>query len=192
MQRCQTIMTLVLVFLAPVWASAEKAKTPARDESAAVASTPQTQNRALAREETGLDLVVSKVRLTRGSYPHGTVQIVSYVKNMCNGSTREIVKVGYPDYEMALFIHDGIGPQEEKSAGAIYRCTTSDCAIGPLEVVVDPDGAIDEHDDSNNTCANVHLRPGERSKTVACPITRYECGRSPEIGKYRARQTKTR
>lgn len=191
MQRCFLIMGFVLVSLTPGLAGAEKARTPA-SEDATAASEPRTPTGAFVKEDTGLDLVVSKVRMTRGHYPHGTVQIVSYVKNMCNGSTREIVKVGYADYEMALFIHNGIGPKEEKSAGAIYRCTTSDCAIGPLEVVVDPDDTITEHNDSNNACENVRLAPGERSKTVRCSVSTYRCGRGPEIGKYRGRQTRTR
>jgi hypothetical protein len=191
MRRSLPVVMLVLLSATSWWAGAEEAKKPA-STGAAVASTPASRSGVLAREDTGVDLVVSKVVLTRGDWAQGKVQIVSYVKNMCSGSTHELIKVSYDDYEMAVWIHGGIGGKQEKSSGAIYHCSTADCAIGPLEVEVDEANVIPEHNETNNTCVNIRLEPGERSKTIGCPIARFDCGRTPPIGKYRSRQTETR
>jgi hypothetical protein len=191
MHKALSVMTLVLLGSVPWRAAAEDAKKPESESAPVEGSTSPTRGMGLLGDETGLDLVVSKVRLTRGDYPQGKVQVTSYVKNMCNGSTREIIKVYYRELGTALFVH-GIGPKEEKSAGSVYFCSSSDCALGPFEAIVDQGNAIGEHNETNNTCANIRLEATQRSKTVSCPIPSYTCGRGHEIGKYRSRQTRTR
>ena len=192
LSRSLAVVMLVLLSSTSWWAGAEEAKKPASEGAAPAASTPLSRSGVLAREDTGVDLVVSRVRLTRGDWAQGKVQIVSYVKNMCSGSTHEMIKVSYDDFAMAIWIHGGIAGKQEKSSGAIYRCSTANCTIGPLEVEVDEYNAIPEHNETNNTCENIRLGPDERAKTVACPVVRFDCGRVPPIGKYRSRQTETR
>lgn len=189
-RRSLPVVMLVLVCSTSWWAAAEDASSPAREGGAPTPAAPLVRSGVLA-EDSGVDLVVSKVVLTRGDWAQGKVQIVSYVKNMCSGSTYELIKVSYDDYAMAVWIHGGIGGKQEKSSGAIYHCSTADCAIGPLEVEVDEANTIPEHNETNNTCANIRLEPRERTKTVGCPIVRFDCGRTPPIGKYRSRQTET-
>jgi hypothetical protein len=131
-------------------------------------------------EDLGIDLVVSKVKFTRGRFAgEYKLQIVPYVKNMCNEGTTARFDV-YVPFVIKEWI-TGIGPKQEKSAGAFYRSSNPESApTHTITVTVDHDGVVDETEEANNTCedARVSFAAGETGpKTYNCTIHRSRCRR---------------
>ena len=155
-----------------------------RDVSKSQTPTSATQYSAL--EDLDIDLVVSKVVMHRGEYNGGrTVEVIPYVKNMCNGNLSGNIKVSLPELGTAVWIRTGIGPQEEKSTGALYYCELSECDLGPFSVVVDSDNDIEENNESNNRCTGITFGASETNKTHGCPIQGPHCYDAPAPGKDR-------
>lgn len=132
----------------------------------------------------GIDLVVSKVKLTRGLFAgEYKIQIVPYIKNMCNGRTGTRIKVWLP-HIAAEWIEGGIGPKEEKSAGALYLPDNPDrpARVGAFKVVVDNNNTIKENNETNNECSGITLESTESAKTHICPKIGPHCIQ-PEINR---------
>jgi hypothetical protein len=121
----------------------------------------------------GIDLVVSKVVMRRGTFgtdPSPRIQIIPYVKNMWTGRTSERIKILFDGLGYAVWIEGGIGANEEKSGGAIYLPDSSGSRSLRFSVEVDNNNLIPENNDHNNRCDNVTLSSSETSKTHTCPI----------------------
>jgi hypothetical protein len=121
----------------------------------------------------GIDLVVSKVEIRRGTFgtdPSTRIQIIPYVKNMWNGRTSERIKVLFDGLGYAVWIEGGIGANEEKSGGAIYLSDSSGSRSLRFSVEVDNNNLIPENNDHNNRCENVTLSSSETRKTHTCTI----------------------
>ena len=122
----------------------------------------------------GVDLVVSKVVITKGTFA-GTakIQIKPYIKNMWRGRTAHRIKISFHALEAAIWLEGGIGPNEEKMGGAYYL--PFDAAhIKPIKfsVEVDQDRAIPENNNGNNKCGPVIFDPmREHYKVHTCPIS---------------------
>jgi hypothetical protein len=142
----------------------------------------------------GVDLVVSKVKVTRGVFAgQHKIQIIPYIKNMCNGITRTRIKVWLPDIA-AEWIEGGIGPKEEKSAGALYLMDNEahNAPVGPFSVVVDNNNTIEENNESNNTCGGITLGAAQTTKTHSCPPVGPHCRQPPNLKKYQMKDQEIR
>jgi hypothetical protein len=119
-----------------------------------------------------VDLVVSKVQITKGVFAGANkIQIIPYIKNMWTGRTASRIKVYFDGLETAIWLEGGLGPNEEKSAGAIYRgYDPARTFTLRFSVVVDNNNAIPETNDGNNRCDGVTFSSTETSKTFNCPI----------------------
>jgi hypothetical protein len=123
--------------------------------------------------EIGIDLVVSKVEISRGTFGTDTspsIRITPYVKNMWHGRTSERIKIIFYGLETAIWIETGIGPDEEKSGGAIYIPDPGSNRSLRFSVEVDNLNLIPENNDHNNRCSNVTFGSSETRKTHTCPI----------------------
>lgn len=120
----------------------------------------------------GIDLVVSKVEITKGVFAgERKIQIIPYIKNMWKGRTTKRIKILFDGLDMAEWIEGGIGPNEEKRGGAIYRpYDPSKTFTLRFSVVVDNNNEIPENNELNNRCENITFSSSETSKTHNCPI----------------------
>lgn len=173
-----------LSFMVLVWLTNWAALAKAFDEGAIKGppEAPQSQISPSSGTVSGgdedreIDLVVSKVVMERGEYSHDrTVKVTPYIRNMCNGTIGATIKVNLPELETTVWIRDGIGPQEEKSAGSLYYCELSMCDMGPFSVVVDSDNEIRENNENNNQCSHISFQASETNKIHSCPIEGPHC-----------------
>ncbi|OGP87196.1 MAG: hypothetical protein A2156_08070 [Deltaproteobacteria bacterium RBG_16_48_10] len=135
----------------------------------------------------GIDLVVSKVEITKGIFAgERKIQIIPYIKNMWRGRTSSRIKILLhgnvqgvsgsggillSTLDMAGWIEGGIGPNEEKRGGALYRSYDPESLFAlQFSIVVDSDNEIPENNDLNNRCGNITFSSSETSKTHRCPI----------------------
>ncbi|MBN2346600.1 MAG: hypothetical protein JXO51_09455 [Candidatus Aminicenantes bacterium] len=120
----------------------------------------------------GVDLVVSRVEITRGTFAgREKIQIVPTIRNMWHGGTAERIKILFDGLGLAEWVEGGIGGDETKRAGAVY--VECDAALSlPLNfsVVVDSDDAIVETNDLNNRCGPVRFAAGDTHVVHECPI----------------------
>ena len=155
---------------------------------------PKPADGHIMLSDLGIDLVVSKVKVTRGVFAgQHKIQIIPYIKNMCNGSTRTRIKVWLPDIA-AEWIEGGIGPKQEKSAGALYLMDNAEqnASVGPFSVVVDNNNTIEENNETNNTCSGITLASTETTKTHSCPLVGPHCRQPPDIKKYQMKDQEIR
>ncbi|MCU0579316.1 MAG: hypothetical protein MUF69_07195 [Desulfobacterota bacterium] len=131
---------------------------------------PDAGGEGVVRSE--VDLVVSKVQITRGVFAgENKIQIIPYIKNMWTGRTSARIKVYFREFETAIWMEGGIGPGEEKSAGAIYRSyDPAHPATRNFSVEVDNSNAIPETNDLNNRCDGLFYNTAEASRTHTCVI----------------------
>ncbi len=120
----------------------------------------------------GVDLVVSKVELTKGVFAgERKIQIIPYIKNMWRGRTSSRIKILFDGLGMAEWIEGGIGPNEEKRGGAIYRSYDPTRTFTlRFSVEVDNNNEIPENNDLNNRCENITFSFSETHKIHNCPI----------------------
>jgi hypothetical protein len=72
--------------------------------------------------------------------------------------------------DMSEWVEGGIGPNEEKRAGAIYLDDPTGTRALNFSVMVDNNNEIPENNDLNNRCDNVTLSASERSRAHNCPV----------------------
>lgn len=150
-------------------------KTESRARSRCTASRPPIGEGGHSENyDPGVDLVVSKVVMNRGTFgnnPEPQIQIIPYVKNMWEGKTKKRVKILFDGLGRAVWLHGGLDGHEEKGAGAIYL---SDDGTGefPLRfhVEVDNNNTIQENNEHNNRCENVQFAPDATTRTHRCRI----------------------
>jgi hypothetical protein len=153
----------------PAGIKAEQATSPAK------AKTPGKSFPDGGSDESyspGIDLVVSKVEITKGVFAgERKIQIIPYIKNMWKGRTSSRIKIYFDGLDMAEWIEGGIGPNEEKKGGAIYRSyDPAKTFTLRFNVVVDNNNEIPENNDLNNRCENITFSSSETSKIHRCPI----------------------
>jgi hypothetical protein len=146
-------------------------------------------------EDLGTDLVVSKVKFTRGRFAgQNKVQVTPYVKNMCNEGTSVRFDVYIP-FVIKMWV-TGIGAKQEKSAGVFYRSDNPDQPKRlSYNVSVDHDNKVTENNNANNTCngASASFRTGEMgSKTYSCSIVNPTCKSRSILDKERQLQIRPR
>lgn len=130
---------------------------------------PDAGGEGVVRSE--VDLVVSKVQVTRGVFAgENKIQIIPYIKNMWTGRTSARIKVYFREFETAIWLEGGIGPGEEKSAGAIYRSYDPARPVRNFSVEVDNGNAIPETNDLNNRCEGLFYNIAEASRIHTCVI----------------------
>lgn len=120
----------------------------------------------------GIDLVVSKVEITRGTFgsnPDPRIKIVPYIKNMWRGRTSKRIKIWFDGLSYAGWT-TGIGPNEEKMGGAYYFSDPTGTRSLSFSVEVDNNNDIPENNDHNNRCENITLSSTQSGKTHTCPI----------------------
>jgi hypothetical protein len=154
----------------PAATKAEQATSPAKTKTPGK-SFPDGGSDGVALGE-GIDLVVSKVEITKGVFAgERKIQIIPYIKNMWKGRTSSRIKIYFDGLDMAEWIEGGIGPNEEKRGGAIYRSyDPAKTFTLRFSVVVDNNNEIPENNDLNNRCENITFSSSETSKTHRCPI----------------------
>ena len=154
----------------PAGTKAEQATSPAKTKTPGK-SFPDGGSDGVAWGE-GVDLVVSKVEITKGVFAgERKIQIIPYIKNMWKGRTSSRIKIYFDGLDMAEWIEGGIGPNEEKRGGAIYRSyDPAKTFTLRFSVVVDNNNEIPENNDLNNRCENITFSSSETSKTHRCPI----------------------
>jgi len=189
-----TILSFFLICLgeAPLKADPIEKKKIETDKTKLKIKKPEEEHSALV--DMGVDLVVSKVKITRGVFAgEHKIQIVPYIKNMCNGRTGTRIKVWLP-HIAAEWIEGGIGPKEEKSAGALYLPDSADNpgAVSAFSVVVDNNNTINENNESNNTCSGITFGSSENLKIHSCPITGPHCRQRPHLKKYQLKDSEIR
>ena len=119
----------------------------------------------------GIDLVVSKVEITRGIFEgERKIQITPYVKNMWKGSTSARIKILLDGLALAEWIEGGIGPGEEKSGGALYVRDAAGSAALNFSVEVDDGNEVPENNEHNNRCENLTFGASQTRETLDCPI----------------------
>lgn len=123
------------------------------------------------KSDAGIDLVVSKVEITRGVFEgERKIRITPYIKNMWKGSTSARIKILLDGLALAEWIEGGIGPGEEKSGGPLYvRDATGSTALN-FCVEVDDGNEIPENNEHNNRCENLTFGASQTCETVDCPI----------------------
>ena len=131
---------------------------------------PDAGGEGVVRSE--VDLVVSKVQITRGVFSgENKIQIIPYIKNMWTGRTSARIKIYFREFETAIWMEGGIGPGEEKSAGAIYRSYDPARPVTRnFSVEVDNSNAIPETNDGNNRCDGLFYNTAEASRIHTCVI----------------------
>jgi hypothetical protein len=154
----------------PAATKAEQATSPAKAKTPGK-SFPDGGSDGVALGE-GIDLVVSKVEITKGVFAgERKIQITPYIKNMWKGRTFSRIKIYFDGLDMAEWIEGGIGPNEEKKGGAIYRSyDPAKTFTLRFSVVVDNNNEIPENNDLTNRCENITFSSSETSKTHRCPI----------------------
>jgi len=146
-------------------------------------------------EDLGTDLVIAKVKYTRGAFAgENKIQVVAYVRNMCNQGSPARFDV-YVPFVTKIWV-SGIGSKQTKASGAFYISTNMDRPASPaLNVSVDHDNVVKENNETNNTCNNarVSFAAGETgSKTYDCPIVKPTCKSRSPIDKERELQIQPR
>lgn len=154
----------------PAGIKTEQAPSPAKSKTPGK-SFPDGGSDGVAWGE-GVDLVVSKVEITKGVFAgERKIQIIPTIKNMWRGRTSSRIKILFDGLGMAEWIEGGIGPNEEKRGGAVYRSyDPAKTFTLRFSVVVDSDNEIRENNDLNNRCENITFSSSETSKTHRCPI----------------------
>jgi hypothetical protein len=183
---------IVLSLLLALPSSADKKKVPdnTRIRDTTVNETTTAGSTLFDR---GIDLVVSKVKLTRGVFAgQDKIQIIVFVKNMCNDTTSKRIKVWLPDI-MAIWIEGGIGPKQEKRTAAYYVTYNPDHPTDFMfDVHVDNNNTIKENNETNNVCRGVLLGASQRTVTHICPPVGPHCKEPPNIKKYQMKEDLTR
>ncbi len=123
----------------------------------------------------GVDLVVSRVMVTRGMFGgREKIQIVPTIRNMWHGSTSARIKILFTGtgVSIAEWIEDGIGGDETKVAGAVYIECDEDLVL-PLKfnVIVDNNNDIVETNEENNRCGPIDFAAFDTRVERACRIT---------------------
>ena len=146
-------------------------QTGEKPEATAVPGTVVPDIAGSKKSDAGIDLVVSKVEITRGIFEgERKIQIIPYVKNMWKGSTSARIKILLDGLALAEWIEGGIGPGEEKSGGSLYvRDATGSTALN-FSVEVDDGNEIPENNEHNNRCENLTFDASQTGETVDCPI----------------------
>jgi hypothetical protein len=190
--RARQNNTLFFALLAAMFLSAPALAGPPTETGDAIEAPDTTSESRFSRfEDLGTDLVIAKVKYTRGRFAgENKVQVVAYVRNMCNQGTSARFDV-YVPFVTKLWV-TGIGPKQTKSSGAFYLSTNVDSPTSPaLNVTVDHDNMVKENNETNNTCdhARVSFAAGETgSKTYDCPIIKPTCRSRSPIDKERELQ----
>ena len=155
----------------------EDAKKPAevqtgqKSETAAVPGIILPESAGSNKVDDGIDLVVSKVEITRGSFEgERKIQITPYVKNMWKGSTSARIKILLDGLALAEWIDGGIGPGEEKNGGSLYVRDATGSTVLNFSVEVDDGNEIPENNEHNNRCENLTFGASETREIVECPI----------------------
>jgi len=121
--------------------------------------------------DAGVDLVVSKVEITRGSFDGGRkIQITPYVRNMWSGSTSSRIKILLDGLALAEWIEGGIGPGEEKKGGPLYVRDATGSTVLNFSVEVDDGNKIPENNEHNNRCENLTFGASQTREVLECPI----------------------
>jgi hypothetical protein len=151
-----------------------KVKNPVNPASAIIKKKPVIGDAGSSEVyDPGVDLVVSKVVMTKGVFgsdPATRIQIIPYIKNMWQGKTSKRIKVWFDGLSMAIWLEGGLNRYEEKSAGAIYLPDISGTGAYNFYVEVDNNNAIPENNEGNNRCGNIRFAYDETSKIYRCPI----------------------
>ncbi len=143
-----------------------------------------------AFEDLGVDLVVSKVVIQRGTFHDGkTIKVTPYIKNMCNGRYSGRIKILLSGLDTAEWIETGIGSKAEKSGGALYFHENESGGLDTFSVEVDNNNEIEENNDSNNTCPDIQFRASDMGKTHRCTIRGAVCPDAPAPGRDRIIET---
>lgn len=122
----------------------------------------------IIREPAYVDLIVSKVKITRGEFAGAQkIQIIPYIKNLGLARTSTRIKIWLP-YIAAEWIEGGIGSNEEKHGGALYIMDPDGSCSLNFDVVVDNNNTIPESNESNNRCENVSFSPSDTLKIHRC------------------------
>jgi len=173
--------TLILLGVSGIANSLEKEKVPIAPMQKAPPSMQTSPTQRVSPSITdgggegvydpGIDLVVTKVEMQRGVFMGAQkIQIIPTIQNMWRGSTRARIKIMFYTLSMAEWAEGGIGPNEEKRAGAIYVDDPTETRALRFSVMVDSDNEIPENNDMNNRCDNVTLGATERSRVHTCPV----------------------
>jgi hypothetical protein len=146
-------------------------QTGQKPETVAVPGTIVPDSAGSNKVDAGIDLVVSKVEITRGIFEgEHKIQITPYVKNMWKGSTSARIKILLDGLALAEWIEGGIGPGEEKNGGSLYvRDATGSTALN-FSVEVDDGNEVPENNEHNNRCENLTFGASQTRETVDCPI----------------------
>jgi len=114
-----------------------------------------------------VDFVITKVLLIR--HPErGNICLGADVKNIGNKGTAELIRVKIGNYGH-VWIH-GLGRGETKSTGfTIDDNAHHNRAVGPVTVVVNGAGEIDERNMHNNTCTGARLLSTQNRTIHHCP-----------------------
>jgi hypothetical protein len=146
-----------------------------------------------AFEDLGVDLVVSKVVIRRGTFHDGkTIRVTPYVRNMCNGTTSRRIKILYDGLEKAVWIEGGIRSKTERAGPTIYLHENEDGGLNPFAAVVDNMNEVPENNDGNNTCSGITFRGTDTSRTHTCPIVGATCHDAPRPHMEREMETRPR
>jgi len=190
---------LAVVFTVPVLAAkAQVDRKTAVKKVQSGASNRQVVNTGPAGgvsafEDMGVDLVVSKVIIRRGTYSDGrTIRLVPYIRNMCNGTSSRRIKILYNGLEKAVWIEGGIRSKAEKAGPAIYLHENADGGLNTFAAVVDNMNEIRENNDGNNTCSGITFRGTDTIRTHTCPIVGATCHDAPRPGMERRMDTRPR
>lgn len=181
------LVMFFMVITLPVSSIQDKKK----EDKTRVASptTTNTTNRAgTSLFDPGVDLVVSRVKLKRGIFAGShKIQIIVYVKNMCNGRTGKRIKVWMP-HVMAIWIEGGIGPKQEKRSAAYYIESSSTPGNFSFDVHIDNNNTIKENNESNNTATGVRIRADQTEVTYRHTPIGPHCPENPKFQKYRMKE----
>ena len=118
---------------------------------------------------TGLDLIVSKVSLTRYT-DRGKIGVHADVANKCSGRTDQLIRVVFNGFPGTPHIWvRGIGPRGTGGVGTVIDDNAShNRAIGPLSVTVNPSGEIAERNSGNNTCSGAQMTATQNRGETRC------------------------
>lgn len=101
----------------------------------------------------GIDLVVQKVQFEKGIFGgEEKIRFKVWIRNICNQGTDSRIKVSLRDIGRAIWIEDGISAGGTK-ASASYYMPVDEYLYRGTRVTVDPDDAIHEIVETNNTCS---------------------------------------
>lgn len=173
-----------LVITLPVSSTPDKKK----GDKTRVVNPTTTTREGTSLFDSGVDLVVSKVKLKRGVFGGShKIQIIFYVKNMCNGRTAKRIKVWIP-HVMAIWIEGGIGPKEEKRSAAYYVDSSSTPGNFSFDVHIDNNNTIKENNEDNNVATGVQIRADQTEFIYRHRPVGPHCPENPRLKRYRMKE----